>query len=96
MFRKYSNRRLYDLDAKSYCTIASRRQQFLDGEQVFEHRTHKNITALTIAQLIVLDLEEGHGPPADLLRPLLNPSVGKTLETRRVPANLIVSGPKGR
>ncbi len=60
---KYSNRRLYDLTARRYITVATVRQLVLAGTEflVTDRRTQKDITREVLLQVIA-DHEKGAHP----------------------------------
>ncbi|HAK52377.1 MAG TPA: polyhydroxyalkanoate synthesis repressor PhaR [Gammaproteobacteria bacterium] len=61
-YKKYPNRRLYDLDNSKYVTIDDVRQSLLCGDsiQVIESSDGKDITRAVLLQILSEQEEEGH------------------------------------
>ena len=54
LIRRYSNRKLYDTQKSHYVTLAQVAAFIRDGDEikVLDHDTHRDITALTMAQIL--------------------------------------------
>ncbi len=63
-FKKYPNRRLYDLDASKYVTVDDVRQVILEGEsiQVVDSRDEQDITRSVLLQILT-EQEVGRNEP---------------------------------
>ena len=63
-FKKYPNRRLYDLDASKYVTVEDVRQVILEGEsiQVVDSRDEQDITRSVLLQILT-EQEVGRNEP---------------------------------
>ncbi len=63
-FKKYPNRRLYDIELSKYVTIEDIRQIILRGEMitVADSKTSKDLTRSVLLQIISEQESEGHEP----------------------------------
>lgn len=63
-FKKYPNRRLYDIEESKYVTIEDIRQLILKGEtiSVVDSKSDKNLTRSVLLQIITEQEGEGHEP----------------------------------
>ncbi|XOV90411.1 MAG: polyhydroxyalkanoate synthesis repressor PhaR [Pseudomonadota bacterium] len=63
-FKKYPNRRLYDIELSKYVTIEDIRQIILRGEMitVADSKTGKDLTRSVLLQIISEQESEGHEP----------------------------------
>lgn len=63
-FKKYPNRRLYDISLSKYVTVEDLRQIVLTGESIMvkDSKTEKNLTRQILLQIISEQEAEGHEP----------------------------------
>jgi polyhydroxyalkanoate synthesis repressor PhaR len=63
-FKKYPNRRLYDISQSKYVTVEDIRQIVLKGESIVvkDSKTEKNLTRAVLLQIIADQEDEGHEP----------------------------------
>lgn len=63
-FKKYPNRRLYDIQQSKYVTVEDIRQIILTGEtiSVMDSRTNKELTRSVLLQILSEQESEGHEP----------------------------------
>ena len=63
-YKKYPNRRLYDIDASTYVTVDDIRAAITDGESlsVVDSKTGKDLTRTVLLQVISEQEGEGHQP----------------------------------
>ncbi len=63
-FKKYPNRRLYDIEASKYVTVEDIRKLILQGESihVVDSKTDKDLTRSVLLQIISEQEGEGHEP----------------------------------
>ena len=63
-FKKYPNRRLYDIQESKYVTVADIRKLVLKGEviRVLDSKTEKDLTRSVLLQIITEQESEGHEP----------------------------------
>lgn len=63
-FKKYPNRRLYDIEESKYVTIEDIRQLILKGETitVVDSKSDKDLTRSVLLQIITEQEGEGHEP----------------------------------
>ena len=63
-FKKYPNRRLYDIEQSKYVTIEDIRQIILRGEtiRVLDSKSEKDLTRTVLLQIISEQESEGHEP----------------------------------
>lgn len=63
-FKKYPNRRLYDIEESKYVTVEDIRQIILQGESisVVDSKTEKDLTRTVLLQIIAEQEGEGHEP----------------------------------
>ena len=63
-FKKYPNRRLYDIQQSKYVTVEDIRKIVLGGEtiSVIDSRTEKDLTRTVLLQIISEQESEGHEP----------------------------------
>ena len=63
-FKKYPNRRLYDIQQSKYVTVEDIRQIVLAGESIVvkDSKTEKNLTRVVLLQIITDQEDEGHEP----------------------------------
>jgi len=63
-FKKYPNRRLYDIQQSKYVTVEDIRQIVLAGESILvkDSKTEKNLTRVVLLQIITDQEDEGHEP----------------------------------
>ena len=63
-FKKYPNRRLYDIQASKYVTVEDIRKIILQGESitVVDSKTDKDLTRTVLLQIIAEQEGEGHEP----------------------------------
>lgn len=72
--KRYSNRKLYDTDAKRYITLEEIEKCILNGEEVrvVDHATGRNLTSLTMVQILFEREKKRHGMlPVPLLSRLI-------------------------
>lgn len=64
LYKKYPNRRLYDIEASSYVTVEDLRAVIADGESisVVDSKTDKDLTRTVLMQIISEQEGEGHQP----------------------------------
>ncbi len=63
-FKKYPNRRLYDIEESRYVTVEDIREIILSGESisVMDSKTEKDLTRSVLMQIISEQEGEGHEP----------------------------------
>ncbi len=63
-FKKYPNRRLYDIQESKYVTVEDIRKLVLKGEviRVLDSKTEKDLTRSVLLQIITEQEGEGHEP----------------------------------
>ena len=63
-FKKYPNRRLYDIEESRYVTVEDLRKIVLSGESIFvvDSKTDKDLTRTVLLQIISEQEGEGHEP----------------------------------
>ena len=63
-FKKYPNRRLYDIEESRYVTVEDLRKVVLQGESisVIDSKTEKDLTRIVLLQIISEQEGEGHEP----------------------------------
>lgn len=63
-FKKYPNRRLYDIEQSKYVTVEDIRKIILKGEsiRVVDSKTEKDLTRTVLMQIISEQEGEGHEP----------------------------------
>jgi len=63
-YKKYPNRRLYDIEKSRYVTVDQIRQEIVDGEtiQVVDSKSGKDLTRTVLLQIISDQEVEGHAP----------------------------------
>ena len=63
-FKKYPNRRLYDIQESNYVTVEDIRKLVLKGEviRVLDSKTEKDLTRSVLLQIITEQESEGHEP----------------------------------
>jgi polyhydroxyalkanoate synthesis repressor PhaR len=63
-FKKYPNRRLYDIEESRYVTVEDLRKIVLSGESisVVDSKTNKDLTRIVLLQIISEQEGEGHEP----------------------------------
>ncbi len=63
-FKKYPNRRLYDIEESRYVTVEDLRKIVLKGDSisVVDSKTNKDLTRLVLLQIISEQEGEGHEP----------------------------------
>ena len=63
-FKKYPNRRLYDIKESSYVTVEDIRKIVITGQtiQVSDSKTGKDLTRTVLLQIITEQEGEGHEP----------------------------------
>ena len=63
-FKKYPNRRLYDIEESKYFTVEDIRKLVLKGEviRVLDSKTEKDLTRSVLLQIITEQESEGHEP----------------------------------
>jgi len=63
-FKKYPNRRLYDIEESKYVTVEDIRKIILKGEsiRVVDSKTEKDLTRTVLMQIISEQEAEGHEP----------------------------------
>lgn len=63
-FKKYPNRRLYDIEESKYVTVEDIRKIILEGESVsvVDSKTEKDLTRNVLMQIISEQEGEGHEP----------------------------------
>ena len=63
-FKKYPNRRLYDIQESKYVTVEDIRKLVLKGEviRVLDSKTEKDLTRSALLQIITEQESEGHEP----------------------------------
>lgn len=63
-FKKYPNRRLYDIEESRYVTVEDLRKIVLSGESisVVDSKTDKDLTRIVLLQIISEQEGEGHEP----------------------------------
>jgi len=63
-FKKYPNRRLYDIQESKYVTVEDIRKLVLKGEviRVLDSKTEKDLTRSVLLQIITEQESEGHEP----------------------------------
>jgi polyhydroxyalkanoate synthesis repressor PhaR len=63
-FKKYPNRRLYDIEESRYVTVEDLRKIVLAGESisVVDSKTNKDLTRIVLLQIISEQEGEGHEP----------------------------------
>jgi polyhydroxyalkanoate synthesis repressor PhaR len=63
-FKKYPNRRLYDIEESKYVTVEDIRKLVLKGEviRVLDSKTEKDLTRSVLLQIITEQESEGHEP----------------------------------
>lgn len=63
-FKKYPNRRLYDIQESKYVTVEDIRKLVLKGEviRVLDSKTGKDLTRSVLLQIITEQESEGHEP----------------------------------
>lgn len=63
-FKKYPNRRLYDIEESRYVTVEDLRKIVLGGESisVVDSKTNKDLTRIVLLQIISEQEGEGHEP----------------------------------
>ncbi len=63
-FKKYPNRRLYDIEESKYVTVEDIRKIILEGESisVVDSKTEKDLTRTVLMQIISEQEGEGHEP----------------------------------
>jgi len=63
-FKKYPNRRLYDIEESKYVTVEDIRKIILKGESitVVDSKTEKELTRTVLMQIISEQEAEGHEP----------------------------------
>jgi polyhydroxyalkanoate synthesis repressor PhaR len=74
VIRKYPNRRLYDTSGSRYVNLEDIAALIRDGAdiQVIDEKTGRDITRVTLTQIILEDARnEPAGPPLELLRDLI-------------------------
>ena len=63
-FKKYPNRRLYDIQQSKYVTVEDIRQIVLTGESIVvrDSKSDKDLTRTVLLQIIAEQEDEGHQP----------------------------------
>lgn len=63
-YKKYPNRRLYDIENSCYVTVEQIRKEVVDGKSitVIDSKTDKNLTRSVLLQIISEQEGEGHEP----------------------------------
>ena len=63
-FKKYPNRRLYDIKESKYVTVEDIRKIILEGESIYvvDSKTEKDLTRSVLLQIISEQEGEGHEP----------------------------------
>ncbi len=63
-YKKYPNRRLYDIEKSCYVTVEDIRKEILKGEgiSVVDSKTDKDLTRSVLLQIIAEQETEGHEP----------------------------------
>ena len=63
-FKKYPNRRFYDIEESKYVTVEDIRKLVLKGEviRVLDSKTEKDLTRSVLLQIITEQESEGHEP----------------------------------
>ena len=63
-FKKYPNRRLYDIEESKYVTVEDIRKLVLNGEviRVLDSKTEKDLARSVLLQIITEQESEGHEP----------------------------------
>jgi polyhydroxyalkanoate synthesis repressor PhaR len=85
VIKRYPNRKLYDTEAKRYCTLAGVAALIREGReiQVIDHTTGEDLTTLVLTQIIVEQERTRSGfLPAEVLTGLIQAG-GHTLSTLR-------------
>ncbi len=64
VFKKYPNRRLYDIEQSKYVTLEDIRKLILEGESiaVLDFKTEKDLTRSVLVQIISEQEDAGHEP----------------------------------
>lgn len=93
IIKRYSNRKLYDIEAKHYVTLKQLRDMLYEGIEikVIDNDTNEDISKQTLAKIIVEDTAESPGLlPVSVLRDVLVKSresvfsyIKKTVQTGR-------------
>src|SRR5688572_2061749 len=87
--KRYANRKLYDTDRTCYVTLAEISQMIKEGEdvKVVDNKTKDDLTAVTLAQIIVEEEKKVQKMPLKLLRSIIqsgNDAIGDFYEKRVV------------
>lgn len=87
VIKRYANRKLYDTERSCYVTLEEISQMIKEGEdvQVVDNKTKDDLTAVTLAQIIVEEEKKVARMPLKLLRSIIqsgNEALGDFYKTR--------------
>jgi polyhydroxyalkanoate synthesis repressor PhaR len=87
VIKRYANRKLYDTERSCYVTLDEISQMIKDGEdvKVVDNKTKDDLTAVTLAQIIVEEEKKVAKMPLKLLRSIIqsgNDAIGDFYEKR--------------
>ncbi len=76
VIKRYANRKLYDTERSCYVTLDEISQMVKEGEevQVVDNKSKDDLTAVTLAQIIVEEEKKGSRMPLKLLRNIIKSS----------------------
>src|SRR5688572_23256516 len=89
VIKRYANRKLYDTERSCYVTLEEISQMIKEGEdvKVVDNKTKDDLTAVTLAQIIVEEEKKVQKMPLKLLRSIIqsgNDAIGDGYEKRGV------------
>lgn len=81
IIKRYSNRKLYDTDRSRYVTLEEIARMIKEGEevQIIDNKSGRDLTAVTLTQIIYEEEKEKSRMPLSMLRNLIQAS-GETLQ----------------
>lgn len=87
VIKRYANRKLYDTERSCYVTLEEISQMIKDGEdvQVVDNKTKDDLTAVTLAQIIVEEEKKVSRMPLKLLKSIIqsgNEALGEFYQKR--------------
>src|SRR6476660_6559710 len=73
VIKRYANRKLYDTERSCYVTLEEISQMIKDGDdvKVVDNKTKDDLTAVTLAQIIVEEEKKVQKMPLKLLRSII-------------------------
>src|SRR3954453_13893170 len=87
VIKRYANRKLYDTERSCYVTLEEISQMIKDGDdvKVVDNKTKDDLTAVTLAQIIVEEEKKVQKMPLKLLRSIIqsgNEEIGELYQDK--------------